>query len=196
MRKSITEHRKQRLTQVLSHKQPQLTVVCENIHDSHNVSAIVRTCDAVGVDTLHLVYTNECFPDIGKKSSGGLKKWMRFIHHESPERCVNLLHQQGFTILATTLEQDPTDLYAMDYCIPTAIVVGNEHRGVSKPWLSLADSLIKIPMMGLAQSLNVSVATAVILYEALRQRRNNGLYDQIQYPPNTLKELKHQWFQK
>ena len=191
-----TEDRKTRMEKVLQHRQPDLTVIAENIHDPHNVSAILRTADAVGLLDIHLIYTNEIFPKMGEKSSTGIKKWMHLVKHKNAENCVDYLHKNGYTVLATELTKNSKSIYDVDFTKQTAIAMGNEHRGVSEEILELADEVIYIPMFGLAQSLNVSVATAVILYEALRQRQQSGMYEQSKLDDNQFEALLNEWLQK
>jgi len=103
------------------------------------------------------------------------------------------LHDDGFRILATKINTSAKELYDNDLTRPTAFVLGNEHRGISDEAARLADELIYIPMMGMAESLNVSVATAVCLFEALRQRSTNGMYKSPQLSPETLRSKKLEW---
>ena len=151
-------------------RQPDLTIVMENIHDPHNVSAMLRSADAVGIHEVQLVYTKEKFPRVGKKSSSSANKWVERRKFDSIQSCYERLHGEGFTIYATRLDESSRPLYSFDLTAKTAIVFGNEHAGVSDEAAALADAVIMIPMMGMIQSLNVSVACAVALYEALRQR--------------------------
>ncbi len=172
----VTTRRLEKMKRVLAHRQPDLTVVCENIHDPHNVSAILRTCDAVGVPTVYLWYTTQVFPELGKKSSASAKKWIESRRVHSGDSLRRTLKAAGFTIYATHLGTASVSIYDIDWTKPSAIIVGNEHEGVSEPALAIADQNIHIPMFGMVESLNVSVATAVMLYEACRQRLAKGLY--------------------
>lgn len=171
-----TPHRKEKITRVLKRRQKDLTVVVEDITDPHNVSAILRTCDAVGVWAVHLVYHSQKFPDLSSKSSSSALKWIKIYRHHSIQECYDSLHEQGFIIGATSLGEQSRGLYELDLLSRTAVVVGNEHTGVSSQAAEKADYIFKIPMMGMVQSLNVSVATAVVLYEAFRQRNIQGKY--------------------
>lgn len=194
-----TPGRLARLQAVIDRSQPTLTVVVENVHDPHNVAAIMRSCDAVGIREMHLVYTYEEFPNfsrIGKSSSSGARKWLRCIRHRSITECYDALHRRGFTMCASTIAEDTADLYGLDLARPTAIVIGNEHRGISPEGIAGADVRYTIPMMGMVQSLNVSVATAVTLYEALRQRRAAGAYESCSYPPGERERLLREWAAK
>ncbi len=168
--------RQAKLTTTASRRQPDLRVVLENIHDPHNVSAILRTCDAVGIPLVSLVYSIEKFPHIGKKSSASAFKWVDREKFVSIKECYESLRAQGLAIYATTLVEGAKSIYEIDFTKPCAIVMGNEHRGVSDEATELADTPVFIPMEGMVQSLNVSVATAVVLYEALRQRLAANMY--------------------
>jgi tRNA (guanosine-2'-O-)-methyltransferase len=164
-----SSRRVEKIRQVLTRRQPGLTVVMENIHDPHNVSAVFRTCDAVGVMQVELLYTVEKFPRIGKKSSSSANKWLERRRHTSVDACFRTLREEGFQIYATHLGTGTVSVYDLDLTKKVALVFGNEHRGVSKEAAEKADANFQIPMLGMIQSLNVSVAAAVSLYEALRQ---------------------------
>jgi tRNA (guanosine-2'-O-)-methyltransferase len=191
-----TERRLNRLMQVLRHRQPDMTVVMENIHDPHNVSAVLRSCDAAGVMELQLIYTDTDFPDIGKKSSASAKKWVELRQFKNVKDCYKKLHEEGFTIYATHLEEKATSLFEIDLTKKVAIVVGNEHKGVSPEAARSADGILQIPMFGMIQSLNVSVATAVILFEAVRQRIASEQYDDSKYSITELADLLKIWAMK
>jgi tRNA (guanosine-2'-O-)-methyltransferase len=191
-----TERRLNRLEQVLRYRQPDLTIVMENIHDPHNVSAVLRSCDAAGVMEVQLIYTDEEFPDIGKKSSASAKKWVEARRFKNVKECYKKLHEEGFTIFATHLEEKARSLYEINMTKKTAIVVGNEHEGVSSEAAKLADGILLIPMFGMIQSLNVSVATAVILFEAVRQRIASGQYDESMYSDTEIAKLLKIWAMK
>ncbi len=165
-----SQRRIQKIKRVLALRQPDLTVVMENIHDPHNVSAVLRTCDSVGVLGVELLYPIEKFPRIGKKSSSSANKWLSRRKHKSVDACYTSLREEGFSILATRLDQDSVPVFDLDLTRPTAFVLGNESRGVSDEAAEKADFRIQIPMVGMIESLNVSVAAAVCLYEAYRQR--------------------------
>jgi tRNA (guanosine-2'-O-)-methyltransferase len=188
--------RREKIEKTLIHRQPTLTVVLENIHDPHNVSAILRSCDAVGILQVHLLYTIEEFPEIANTSSSGAHKWLELIRHDSAQSCFKQLHAEHFRILATRLDTNATLLYDHDFTQPTAFVLGNEHRGISDDVAASADQQIYIPMMGMAESLNVSVASAVCLFEAFRQRKDRGMYDTPQLSPEILRSKKLEWLLK
>jgi tRNA (guanosine-2'-O-)-methyltransferase len=169
-----SERRTARIREVLRNRLTDLTVVIENIHDPHNVSAILRSCDAVGVQRVELLYTSEPFPRIGRKSSSSAGKWVDRRTHRSVDECYTFLRAEGFVVWATSLSERAGSLYDLDLTARVALVFGNEHRGVSADAAQKADGLFKIPMRGMIESLNVSVACAVSLFEALRQRLASG----------------------
>lgn len=180
---------------MLSRRQPDLTVVLENVHDLHNVSAVLRTCDAVGVLNIHTVYTVEDPPEtaFARTTSASAAKWVEVQQHDSITDCYQRLRDQGLTIVATALAPGSVDLYEHELSAPVALVFGNEMRGISDEAAAGADRLLSIPMMGMVQSLNISVACAVVLYEAMRQRRASGRYDRPALAPDDLAELRNDW---
>ena len=188
--------RTEKIDRVLVHRQPTLTVVLENIHDTHNMNAILRSCDAVGVQMVHLLYYIEDFPKLAHASSSGAYKWLDYEQHTDVRSCFEELHADGFQILATRIDEKAQSLYDCDLTKPTAIVLGNEHRGISDDVIRLADQTIYIPMMGMAESLNVSVASAVCLFEAFRQRQKAGLYNEPQLSPEVLGSKRLEWLLK
>ena len=196
MRNTKTEKRLEKITRVVNARQHSLTVVMENIHDPHNVSAIFRTCDAVGIPKVNLIYNYESFPRIGKKSSASAFKWVEKDKYKSVESCYTELKKQVYKIFASSLTDHSKSLYDLDLTQKAAIVVGNEHRGVSDEAAKLADEVFLIPQFGMVQSLNVSVATAVIVYEAMRQRLENGLYNKSELDKETLEKLIDSWCEK
>ncbi|MDQ3779547.1 MAG: RNA methyltransferase [Chloroflexota bacterium] len=193
-----TPRRQARVRSVIERRQPDLTVVLEDVHDPHNVSAVLRSCDAVGIMTIHLVYAIEAAPDgvFARTTSASAAKWVAARHHESIGECYAALRAEGFSILATTLTGQSRDLYEQDLVSPVALVFGNEMRGLSKGAIDEADGQIAIPMMGMVQSLNISVACAVILYEAFRQRRIAGRYDRSQFSDQDRNALEEEWIKR
>ncbi len=190
------DRRKNKIFKVLEQRQPDLTVVMENIHDPHNVSAMLRSSDAVGIYEVNLVYTTTKYPKIGSKSSSSANKWIGRRKFSSIPECYQQLRKEGFQILATRLDVNAKQLYEFDLTLPTAFVFGNEHEGVSDDAALLADATVYIPMMGMIQSLNVSVACAVTIYEALRQRIQKGYYSNPRFDEQQLKKLKEEWLKK
>lgn len=193
-----TARRQERVRGVLERRQPDLTLILENVHDPHNVSAILRSCDAVGVLRVHAIYSIESPPPgmFARQTSASAAKWVDVVRHDSVASCVAELREGGFQILATALGQDSRSLHDWDLTRSVALIVGNEMRGVSDEALALADGLVEIPMVGMVQSLNVSVASAVCLYEAFRQRLEAGAYDTPRLPAEELAALEQDWLKR
>jgi tRNA (guanosine-2'-O-)-methyltransferase len=191
-----TERRLQKIRRVLRQRQADLTVVLENIHDPHNVSAILRSADAVGIAEVHLVYTTEELPKIGRKSSASASKWVARRRYRSVGECYSSLRKQGFRIYASQLDSQSLCLFDLNLKNKVALVFGNEHRGVSVEAAASADTRFKIPMYGMIESLNVSVACAVSLYEALRQRLTHGHYSKPKLSDSALRALAEEWSKK
>jgi tRNA (guanosine-2'-O-)-methyltransferase len=191
-----SERRLARLETVLRRRQPDLTVIMENIHDPHNVSAMLRSCDAAGVLEAQLLYNIDAFPKIGKKSSASAGKWVERRKFKSVDECYTQLHFEGFLIFATRLDERAQSPYDLDLTRKVAFVFGNEHRGVSDEAAVRADGIIQIPMLGMIQSLNVSVACAIVLFETLRQRLKKGDYASTKFPSDELERLLEKWKKK
>lgn len=188
----MTPERCARLDAVLAMRQPDLTVFAENLHKPRNFSAMVRNCDAVGINEMHVLPGED---DLRKhwKTSQGAEKWMCIKTHESPEQACRHLKSDGFHLVAAHLSDVAIDYREVDYTRPTALVLGTELFGVSERTLACIDQQISIPMMGVSQSLNVSVACAIVLYEAQRQRQAAGLYDHCRLDDETLARQRFEW---
>ena len=173
--------REQRIRKVIRQSQPDLTVVLENIFDPMNISAVIRSCDAVGVREVFAVYTRAYLDKrglkVGKKTSGGAFKWVDVYVFEDLEECFSRVRERYDRILATRLGEQSTSLYELDLTRSTALLFGNEDEGVSAEALAMSDGNFLIPQVGFTESLNISVACAVSLYEARRQRALAGYYD-------------------
>ncbi|MBI1939026.1 MAG: RNA methyltransferase [Ignavibacteriales bacterium] len=196
MRKFKTDQRLDRIISTVKARQFSLRVVLENIHDPHNVSAIFRSCDAVGVPKVSLLYTIEKFPKINRITSASANKWIETEKFDDTAACVESLKREGFKIFSSFLDSSAKNLYELDLTQKTAIVLGNEHRGVSKELKELSDKIFYIPMHGMIQSLNASVAAAVTLYEAQRQRSLNGMYEKSELSQKQLDEIIDRWCNK
>jgi tRNA (guanosine-2'-O-)-methyltransferase len=172
-----TALRIERVKRLLSLRQPDLRVVLEGVAIAHNASAVIRTCDAAGILHLDLVSPNPDLLVINKAISTRAEKWLDVHIHESIERSLLPLKEKGFQVAVTHLGQEAIAYTDLDYSLPLAIVFGSESGGVSPQALKLADHRIRIPMLGMVQSLNLSVSVGIILFEALKQRRARGFYD-------------------
>lgn len=190
---TISARRLEKIRETLGRRQLDATVVIENVHDPHNVGAVLRTADAVGLRKVHLIYTREAMPKLGRKSSASAKKWVEVRHHASVEECYAELRGEGFRIYASRLTGAAHSLFGLDLAAPVALVLGNEHRGVSDEACTRADALFAIPMMGMIQSLNISVAAAVGMYELLRQRVIAGMYGRRQWDEGEFDRMLREW---
>ncbi len=172
--------RLERIRQVASQRQMDLAVCLENVHDPHNISAVIRTCDAVGIADVYILYSAPQLRDqpfaAGKKSSAGSRRWVRTHLFRETEACFAHLRQRYDRIYCTWIDDHSQNLYDLDLTTSTVLVFGNEHDGISAQARALSDGSYRIPMVGMVRSLNISVACAVSLYEALRQRDAAGLY--------------------
>jgi tRNA (guanosine-2'-O-)-methyltransferase len=190
----MTPERSEKLLRVLSNRQANLTVVMENVQDPHNISAVMRTCDAVGIQDIYIL--NTIIPrhkKFGTKSSSSALKWLTIHQFENNEECFAALRKNYETILTTHLSSDAIGLYEIDFTKSVALVFGNEHSGVTDEVRALADGNFIIPQMGIIQSLNISVACAVSIYEASRQKTNAGHYNQISLPKDRMETLMNEW---
>lgn len=171
----MTPERYQRIREMLAKRQTDLTVCLENVHKPHNVSAVVRTCDAVGIHKVHAVWENQYRVRSG--TAMGSQQWVNVDTHENVTDAIGALKAQNMQVLVTHLSDKAVDFRDIDYTKPTAILFGQEKYGVTDEAIAMCDQDIVIPMVGMVQSLNVSVAAALVLYEAQRQRQIAGMYD-------------------
>jgi tRNA (guanosine-2'-O-)-methyltransferase len=177
----MTPERHQRIKDMLDKRQPDLTVCMEGVHKTHNLAAVIRTCDAAGVSDVHAIWKNEQMKVRGG-SAAGSHNWIDVHNHSKTQEAIKALKAQGMQILVTNLSDTAVDFREVDYTKPTAIILGQEKFGASEVALAMADQDIVIPMVGMVQSLNVSVACSVVLYEAQRQRQIAGMYDTPRLP--------------
>ncbi|PSO47411.1 MAG: tRNA (guanosine(18)-2'-O)-methyltransferase TrmH [Cyanobacteria bacterium SW_9_44_58] len=190
--KPVLPRRYHRLRNVLNRRQTDLTVLLEDVNKPHNFSAIIRTCDAVGVFSAHAVYEQGKVPAFSETAQGS-QKWVNIHSHPDLQTAATHLKRRDFTIYAAHLSEKAVDYCTPDYTRPSAILFGAEKWGVSEEAMALADQAIYIPMLGMVQSLNVSVAAAVILFEAQRQRLAAGYYDQVRLDSETYHRTLFQW---
>lgn len=181
-----------RIRAALKRRQPDLTVLMDQVNKSHNFSAILRNCDAAGVLNAHVVPPDSGL-DLHHGTSAGTRKWIGVRRHASIGEAVHDLREEGFTLVAAHPSESSVDYREVDYTTPTAFVMGAELHGVSAEGLELADRHVTIPMMGMVHSLNVSVATALLLFEARRQREARGMYDESRLDPAAFERLLFEW---
>lgn len=190
----MTPERYQRLLQVLNKRQNNLAVVLENVFDPHNISAVMRSCDAVGIQDIYVL--NSKIPrhkKWGAKSSSSAAKWLTVHQFTDAGACITEIRRKYGKILTTHLSSDAEEIYDIDLTGSVALVFGNEHAGVSDEIRALADGNFIIPQVGIIKSLNISVACAVTIYEAYRQKKRAGHYDQRNLPEAKFSSLLNEW---
>jgi tRNA (guanosine-2'-O-)-methyltransferase len=190
----MTPERYQRLTSVLNKRQGDITIVLENVFDPHNISAVMRTADAAGLQDIYILNTKiPRHKKWGAKSSSSAAKWLTIHQFDNAPECFSSLRKRYSTILTTHLSSDAVSLHQLDLTQPIALVFGNEHSGVSDEIRAMADGNFIIPQVGIIRSLNISVACAVTLYEAYRQKTNAGHYNQRSLDDVRYNELLGAW---
>ncbi len=174
MKYMSTPARSEKILDVVSQRQAGLTIVLEDIHDPHNAAAICRSAEAFGVQDIHVIFVQEKYVNlgrVGKTSSSSANQWLTFHYYTSTEECLATLKEKGFEVVATALTDTAEDIFEAELASPNiALMIGNEHRGLSDRALKIVDRVIQIPMRGFVQSLNVSVTAAIGLFEITRQR--------------------------
>ncbi|MCC7400285.1 MAG: RNA methyltransferase [Chitinophagaceae bacterium] len=190
----MTPERKQKLLSVLQKRQCDITVVLENVFDPHNISAVMRTCDAVGVQDIYVLNTKiPRHKKWGAKSSSSAAKWLSVHQYDNAEECFLDLRKSYSTILTTHLSSDAVSLHSLDFTRSIALVFGNEHDGVSEEIRKRADGNFIIPQVGIIRSLNISVACAVTLYEAFRQKNIAGHFSRTNFEESKIERLLKEW---
>ncbi len=190
----MTPERRDKLLRALQKRQVNLTVVLENVFDPHNETAVMRTCDSVGIQDIFII-NNRKPPKRawGFRSGGSAKKWLTIHQFTHPEDCFKELRNRYDKILTTHLGSDAASVYEVDFTESMALVFGNERFGVSEEVRALADGSFVIPQVGIIQSLNISVACAVTLYEAYRQRMKAGHYSKQSLSNDKSHQLFNEW---
>ena len=193
-----TEERRRRLEQVACARQ-QGVLVLEDIHDPHNAAAVLRTADAVGLQSVSLIFEQEQHFNprkVGKTSSASANLWLDFRVFRSARACLEELRGAGYRIVATVPDESAPALLDFDFCQPRlALLFGNEHRGLSEQALALADARVRVPMQGMVRTLNLSVTAALCLYELLRQRQAAGM-ERFLLPPAERQALVARWLER
>lgn len=189
---SVTPKRLAKIERVLGHRQGQAAVVLENVHDPHNIAAVMRSCDAVGVQHVYVLNTSvPCYSTFGKRSSASANKWVTVHAFTDLHACVQALRSTYGQIVCSYVHPTAQALYDVNLCESVALVFGNEHSGVSEGLRQMADGLFVIPQCGMVQSLNVSVACAVSVYEMFRQRTKQGA--SVPLPAGEQMALRQKW---
>lgn len=171
---AIKQRRLELIQNAARHRIHDVAVLLENVHDVHNLGAVVRTCDAVGVKEIHILQTDPQLRrkkiKLGKRSSSGARKWVDVYLYYELAKCVQALREKYDSILVSQLGEKSTALYDLDLGKSLVLCFGNEKDGASAELIEASDGCFYIPQVGFVQSLNISVACAVTLYELYRQR--------------------------
>jgi rRNA methylases len=190
----MTPERKQRLLSVINKRQADLTVLLENVFDPHNVSAVLRSCDAVGIQNVYVLNTKlPPHQRWGYRSSSGAYKWVTVHQFTNLKICIEEIRKKYQTILTSSLGHDSSGLYEIDFTKSMALVFGNENTGVSKEVQEVCDGNFMIPQVGMIRSLNISVACAVTIYEAYRQKELAGHYQKQNLSANESSKILTSW---
>ena len=184
--------RYRRIREVLDKRQPDLSVMMENVHKPHNLSAILRTCDAVGAFEAHAVSQKGEVQTFNSTAQGS-QKWVKLTVHPGTDEAIAHLQSRGFKVYAAHLSEKAIDYRKIDFTKPSTVLLGAEKWGVSDRAAELCDQHIIIPMVGMVESLNVSVANSVILFEAQRQRMIAGMYDAPRIEPEDYERILFEW---
>ena len=188
----MTPKRIARLREVLNRRQPDLTVVTDFVHKQRNLSAIVRNCDAVGIQRMHAVIGTEDYKTF-RGTAMGSHHWVDVDTHQNPAAALDALKASGYQLVAAHFDEQAADYRQVDYTLPTGILLGAERRGVSAIALERVDRCITIPMVGMVESYNVSVAAGIVLAEAQRQREAAGMYAQCRLEASSWERLFFEW---
>jgi tRNA (guanosine-2'-O-)-methyltransferase len=190
----MTTERQKKIEAVLAKRQNNLTVVLENVFDPHNISAVMRSCDAVGIMEIYVLNTKiPLHTKWGERSSSSAHKWLTVHQHTDIAECLQELNKRYEKIFTTHLSSDAVSLYEVDLTENVALVFGNEHDGVSEELRNLCDGNFIIPQVGMIRSLNISVACAVTLYEAFRQKQKAGHYQKQKLTGKEYTSLSNEW---
>jgi tRNA (guanosine-2'-O-)-methyltransferase len=188
----MTPDRFAKLQRALDARQPDLTVFMDAVTKSHNLSAIIRTADAVGIQRLHTTSMGDSLRH-HRMTAGGEKHWVAITAHRSTRAALAALRAEGWRLVAAHGGEKSRDYRDVDYTQKVAIMIGAEFVGLSDAARAEADDHIAIPMHGLGTSLNVSVAVGMILIEAERQRLAAGFYDNSRLTPEERTRTLFEW---
>lgn len=188
----MPQERYHKFQQVLNHRQTEMTVLTDKVHKSQNVSAILRTADAVGIPAIHMVK-----PERGRliyhHTAGGSSRFVEVIAHETLAAGIAQLRADGMALYAAHWSDRAINYREADYTRPFALILGAEKYGISDEAAEAADEHLTIPMVGACESLNVSVASGIILQEALHQRTKTGAYEQPTPQDDAYRDTLFRW---
>lgn len=170
----VTQNKREKINQIIKNRTRYVTIVLENVSQSHNASAILRTCDILGIQDIHVVESSRTFT-ADNEISKGASKWIDLHHHESIQECAAKLKKDGYTLVATTPHERGYTLSALPITRKIALMFGTESVGLSQEALALADEFVTIPMYGFTESFNISVSVAICLYDLMSKIRTTDI---------------------
>lgn len=174
----ITEERKQRFSEIISQRTNHFTVAMEDVFQMHNTSAVVRTCEVFGVQQAHSI-EGRYGKRLDEKIAMGAQKWVDVFRYDDTQKCIDTLREKGYQIVATTPHKDAYLLNDFDISKKSAFFFGTEKEGLSEKVLAQADTYLKIPMVGFTESLNISVAVAIVLQQLTDKLRRSNIKWQL-----------------
>jgi tRNA/rRNA methyltransferase len=174
----ITEERKQRFLEIISQRTNHFTVAMEDVFQMHNTSAVVRTCEVFGVQQAHSI-EGRYGKRLDEKIAMGAQKWVDVFRYDDTQKCIDILREKGYQIVATTPHKDAYLLNDFDISKKSAFFFGTEKEGLSEKVLAQADTYLKIPMVGFTESLNISVAVAIVLQQLTDKLRRSNIKWQL-----------------
>lgn len=174
----ITEERKQRFSEIISQRTNHFTVAMEDVFQMHNTSAVVRTCEVFGVQQAHSI-EGRYGKRLDEKIAMGAQKWVDVFRYDDTQKCIDILREKGYQIVATTPHKDAYLLNDFDISKKSAFFFGTEKEGLSEKVLAQADTYLKIPMVGFTESLNISVAVAIVLQQLTDKLRRSNIKWQL-----------------
>jgi tRNA (guanosine-2'-O-)-methyltransferase len=188
----MTPERFARIKETLNRRQPDLAVVTDEVHKAHNLSAIIRTCDAFAVPKVHAIWPYDNYRTFRGKAKGS-QNWVDVDTYRTTEDAISPLQNQGFKVCLEKFSERAIAFRSYDFPPPTAILMGKELTGVTDIAADMADEHLTIPMLGMVQSFNVSVAAALLLSEAERQRSLKGMFDERRISDEDYERLLFEW---
>ncbi len=193
----VTEKRKNLFRQILKDRTRHFTVVLEDIYQQHNSSAVVRSCEIFGIQDVHVI-ENKYMSNVSKNIAKGSQKWLSFHNYKKETNntaaCLNTLKSKGYQIIATSPHNNTSIVHDFDISKKSAFVFGVEKTGVSDEVIKNADGILKIPMVGFTESLNISVAAAIILENLTYKLRTSAVDWSL--TPEEKENLYAQWIEK
>ncbi|NRA47251.1 MAG: RNA methyltransferase [Oligoflexales bacterium] len=187
----LTPKRSKKMEEVASQRTKHLRLIIQDVHNPHNISACIRSAEAFGIQNVHVVALKNSFKT--STVARGAGNWLSIHRHESIEECANTLHKLGYSIAAGMPTQSSSPLHSMELSKPVAVLFGNEHEGVSPDWKKFIDLYFTIPMVGVVESLNISVSAAITMQHLSHRARLELSEDEYLLNPEEQNQLLCNW---